>query len=148
MYLSYFFLGTQLCIKGECSGSICLAWNMKECFLSSSPTKIGDGVTAVVDRRALCQLACQTGPDPDSCRSTAEFASSVGLPPGGISLRPGSPCDNFQVKNGLKMFWHFIFYYTDCVAKDLFSILLDPRDFAFVYYYFSGYVCHNVKFYS
>ncbi|CAH2105402.1 unnamed protein product [Euphydryas editha] len=88
--------GTQLCIKGECSGSICLAWNMKECFLSSSPTKIGDGVTAVVDRRALCQLACQTGPDPDSCRSTADFAHKVGLPPGGISLRPGSPCDNFQ----------------------------------------------------
>ncbi|XP_050343887.1 disintegrin and metalloproteinase domain-containing protein 10 isoform X2 [Nymphalis io] len=88
--------GTQLCINGECSGSICLAWNMKECFLSSSPTKIGDGVTAVVDRRALCQLACQTGADPDSCRSTAEFAQSVGLPPGGISLRPGSPCDNFQ----------------------------------------------------
>ncbi|XP_045766161.1 disintegrin and metalloproteinase domain-containing protein 10 [Maniola jurtina] len=88
--------GTQLCIKGECSGSICLAWNMKECFLSSSPTKIGDGVTAVVNRRALCQLACQTGPDPESCRSTAEFAHQVGLPTGGISLRPGSPCDNFQ----------------------------------------------------
>ncbi|XP_032512584.2 disintegrin and metalloproteinase domain-containing protein 10 [Danaus plexippus] len=88
--------GTQLCIYGECRGSICLAWNMKECFLSSSPTKVGDGVTAVVDRRLLCQLACQTGPEPDSCRSTAEFAHTVGLPPGGISLRPGSPCDNFQ----------------------------------------------------
>ncbi|XP_050669592.1 disintegrin and metalloproteinase domain-containing protein 10 [Leptidea sinapis] len=88
--------GTQLCIKGECSGSICLAWNMKECFLSSSPTRVGDGVTAVVDRRRLCQLACQTGPSPDSCRSTADFAERVGLPAGGISLRPGSPCDNFQ----------------------------------------------------
>ncbi|KAL0882214.1 hypothetical protein ABMA27_000756 [Loxostege sticticalis] len=89
--------GTQLCINGECSGSICLAWNMKECFLSSTPTRAGDGVTqSVVDRRALCQLACQTGPGPDSCRSTAEFAHRVGLPTGGISLRPGSPCDNFQ----------------------------------------------------
>ncbi|VVC95021.1 unnamed protein product, partial [Leptidea sinapis] len=90
--------GTQLCIKGECSGSICLAWNMKECFLSSSPTRVGDGVTAVVDRRRLCQLACQTGPSPDSCRSTADFAERVGLPAGGISLRPGSPCDNFQCR--------------------------------------------------
>ncbi|XP_072939687.1 disintegrin and metalloproteinase domain-containing protein 10 [Epargyreus clarus] len=88
--------GTQLCIKGECSGSICLAWNMTECFLSSAPTAMGDGVTAVVDRRALCQLACQTGPTPDTCQSTADFAQRVGLPPGGISLRPGSPCDNFQ----------------------------------------------------
>lgn len=140
---------------------------MKECFLSSSPTKIGDGVTAVVDRRALCQLACQTGPDPDSCRSTAEFASSVGLPPGGISLRPGSPCDNFQVKiNQKNVLINSFFYYNDYVAKDLFSIiylfiefggvgcvwlfsiLLDRRDFVFVYRYFSSYVCHNVKFYS
>lgn len=37
------------------------------------------------------------GTDPENCRSTSEFASLVGLPPGGISLRPGSPCDNFQV---------------------------------------------------
>ncbi|XP_039290209.1 disintegrin and metalloproteinase domain-containing protein 10 [Nilaparvata lugens] len=37
--------GTQLCINGDCTGSICLEW---------------------------------------------------GLPEGGISLRPGSPCDNFQ----------------------------------------------------
>lgn len=88
--------GTQLCIAGECSGSICLEWNMTECFLSSSPTQIGDGVSTVIDRRALCQLACQMGDDPRTCRSTAEFASAVGLPPGGISLRPGSPCDNFQ----------------------------------------------------
>ncbi|XP_013165147.1 PREDICTED: disintegrin and metalloproteinase domain-containing protein 10 [Papilio xuthus] len=87
---------TQLCINGECRGSICLAWNMTECFLSSSPAAAGDGVTAVVDRRALCQLACQTGPSPSTCRSTATFASRVGLPKGGISLRPGSPCDNFQ----------------------------------------------------
>ncbi|GBP09961.1 Disintegrin and metalloproteinase domain-containing protein 10 homolog [Eumeta japonica] len=88
--------GTQLCISGKCSGSMCLAWSMKECFLSSAPTQVGDGVTAVVDRRALCQLACQTGSSPDSCKSTADFAHQVGLPPGGISLRPGSPCDNFQ----------------------------------------------------
>ncbi|KAI8424135.1 hypothetical protein MSG28_002731 [Choristoneura fumiferana] len=89
-------ISTQLCMNGECSESICIAWDMKECFLSSAPTSVADGVTAVVDRRALCQLACQTGPEPDSCRSTADFADRVGLPRGGISLRPGSPCDNFQ----------------------------------------------------
>ncbi|XP_049869828.1 disintegrin and metalloproteinase domain-containing protein 10-like [Pectinophora gossypiella] len=87
--------GTQLCISGECRGSMCLAWHMKECFLSSSQ-QVGEGVTAVVDRRALCQLACQVGPEPGSCQSTAEFAHKYGLPAGGIALRPGSPCDNFQ----------------------------------------------------
>ncbi|XP_041970782.1 disintegrin and metalloproteinase domain-containing protein 10 [Aricia agestis] len=87
---------TQLCLKGECSGSICLAWNMTECFLSSAARTVGaDGVVAV-NRRALCQLACQTAGDPHTCRSTADFAHQVGLPKGGISLRPGSPCDNFQ----------------------------------------------------
>ncbi|XP_026468795.1 disintegrin and metalloproteinase domain-containing protein 10-like, partial [Ctenocephalides felis] len=81
--------GTQLCINGECSGSICLEWNLTECFLTSS-------IIPNIDKRKLCELACQNGTDPATCRSTSEFAHQVGLPPGGISLRPGSPCDNFQ----------------------------------------------------
>ncbi|XP_052131768.1 disintegrin and metalloproteinase domain-containing protein 10 isoform X1 [Frankliniella occidentalis] len=81
--------GTQLCINGECSGSICLEWNMTECFLTST-------LIPNIDKRQLCVLACQNGTDPNSCRSTSEFAHKVGLKPGGISLRPGSPCDNFQ----------------------------------------------------
>ncbi|XP_063229984.1 disintegrin and metalloproteinase domain-containing protein 10 [Bacillus rossius redtenbacheri] len=80
---------TQLCINGECTGSICLAWNLSECFLTSS-------IIPNIDKRKLCELACQNGTDPASCRSTSDFAHLVGLPPGGISLRPGSPCDNFQ----------------------------------------------------
>ncbi|XP_063619543.1 disintegrin and metalloproteinase domain-containing protein 10 [Cydia splendana] len=88
--------GTQLCKSGECSDSICKLWNMTECFLSSAPTARGEGVTATADRRMLCQLACQVGPDPDSCQSTASFAKKYNLPEEGISLRPGSPCDNFQ----------------------------------------------------
>uniref|UniRef100_A0A0A9WUF9 ADAM10 endopeptidase n=3 Tax=Lygus hesperus TaxID=30085 RepID=A0A0A9WUF9_LYGHE len=81
--------GTQLCLNGECSGSICLEWNMTECFLTSQ-----NGVN--VDKRSLCELACQNGSDTTTCRSTSEFAERIGLPAGGISLRPGSPCDNFQ----------------------------------------------------
>lgn len=81
--------GTQLCINGECRGSICLEWGLNECFLSSNSIPS-------VDKRKLCELACMNGTDPENCRSTSEFASLVGLPPGGISLRPGSPCDNFQ----------------------------------------------------
>ncbi|KAJ9581415.1 hypothetical protein L9F63_023409, partial [Diploptera punctata] len=81
--------GTQLCINGECTGSICLEWNLTECFLTSH-------IIPNIDKRKLCELACQNGTDTGTCRSTSEFAHLVGLPPGGISLRPGSPCDNFQ----------------------------------------------------
>ncbi|XP_047360443.1 disintegrin and metalloproteinase domain-containing protein 10 isoform X3 [Vespa velutina] len=81
--------GTQLCINGECTGSICLEWNLTECFLTSN-------IIPNIDKRKLCELACQNGTDPSTCRSTSEFAHVVGLPEGGISLRPGSPCDNFQ----------------------------------------------------
>ncbi|XP_035910988.1 disintegrin and metalloproteinase domain-containing protein 10 isoform X1 [Anopheles stephensi] len=81
--------GTQLCIKGECSGSICLLWNMTECFLTSN-------IIPNIDKRKLCELACQNGNDTNTCRSTSEFAREYGLPDGGYSLRPGSPCDNFQ----------------------------------------------------
>lgn len=78
-----------MCITGECTGSICLSWNKTECFLtSSSHTKY--------DKRRLCELACQDGNDPSTCRSTSEFGHIYGLPKEGISLRPGSPCDNFQ----------------------------------------------------
>lgn len=80
--------GTQLCINGECSGSICLEWNLTACSLTTQEHPD-------MDKRRLCELACQNGTD--KCRSTSEFAHLVGLPPGGISLRPGSPCDNFQV---------------------------------------------------
>lgn len=81
--------GTQLCVNGECRGSICLSWNLNGCFLSSNNVPHAD-------KRKLCELACMNGTNPSTCRSTSEFASTVGLPPGGISLRPGSPCDNFQ----------------------------------------------------
>jgi disintegrin and metalloproteinase domain-containing protein 10 len=79
--------GTQLCIKGECSGSICLEWNLQACSITTQDHPN-------IDKRKLCELACQNGTD--ICRSTSEFAEKVGLPPGGISLRPGSPCDNYQ----------------------------------------------------
>ncbi|KAL0104572.1 hypothetical protein PUN28_017368 [Cardiocondyla obscurior] len=81
--------GTQLCINGECTGSICLEWNLTECFLTSS-------IIPNIDKRKLCELACQNGTDASTCRGTSEFAHMVGLPEGGMSLRPGSPCDNFQ----------------------------------------------------
>ncbi|XP_017032221.1 disintegrin and metalloproteinase domain-containing protein 10 isoform X1 [Drosophila kikkawai] len=81
--------GTALCIRGECSGSPCLLWNMTKCFLSSA-------TLPHVDKRKLCDLACQDGNDVSTCRSTSEFAAKYNIQKGGISLQPGSPCDNFQ----------------------------------------------------
>lgn len=95
--------GTQLCIRGECSGSICLLWNMTECFLTSQ-------IIPHIDKRKLCELACQNGNDVKTCRSTSEFAHLIDyLPVGGISLRPGSPCDNFQVR--FQFFFLFLAFF-------------------------------------
>ncbi|XP_033173953.1 disintegrin and metalloproteinase domain-containing protein 10 isoform X3 [Drosophila mauritiana] len=81
--------GTALCIRGECSGSPCLLWNMTKCFLTST-------TLPHVSKRKLCDLACQDGNDTSTCRSTSEFADKYNIQKGGISLQPGSPCDNFQ----------------------------------------------------
>ena len=62
---------------------------MTECFLTSS-------IIPNIDKRKLCELACQNGTDSSTCRSTSEFAHLVNITDGGINLRPGSPCDNFQ----------------------------------------------------
>lgn len=64
---------------------------MTECFLTSN-----GGSTSTTDKRKLCELACQNGTDSSTCRSTSEFAHLVNITKGGISLRPGSPCNNFQ----------------------------------------------------
>lgn len=77
---------TQVCNSGECSGSICSKFNMVECFLTSS---------VIEDKRKLCELACQKGNDNSTCQGTSELLSVTGLAQG-ISLRPGSPCDNYQ----------------------------------------------------
>ncbi|XP_046420360.1 disintegrin and metalloproteinase domain-containing protein 10 isoform X1 [Neodiprion fabricii] len=79
---------TQLCIKGECIGSRCLEWNLTECFLTSNKPNI--------DKRKLCELACQNGTDVSTCRSTSELPHLKAQGKGAINLRPGSPCDNFQ----------------------------------------------------
>nr|CAG4646879.1 EOG090X02I4 [Megafenestra aurita] len=77
---------TQVCQNGECSGSICSKFGMKECFLTSN---------VIDDKRKLCELACQIGNDNTTCKGTSELVSITKLP-SGISLRPGSPCDNYQ----------------------------------------------------
>ncbi len=80
----------QVCQSGECKDSICVKYGLVSCFLTSETIK---------DKRELCELACQRPGNNNTCMSTDDLVSK-GLIRGlaeGLSLRPGSPCDNFQV---------------------------------------------------
>lgn len=76
---------TQVCVNGECIGSICLKHKLEECFLTKAK-----GVTP----EQLCEVACQNPGQPDTCMSSFDQQSHFGMD--GIRLRPGAPCDNFQ----------------------------------------------------
>lgn len=81
--------GTQVCQGGECKDSICLKYNLISCFLTSDTVK---------DKRQLCELACQQPGINGTCMSTKDLAAAGNIKgiDDGLSLRPGSPCDNFQ----------------------------------------------------
>ena len=82
--------GTQVCRAGECKSSICVKFQLAPCFLTSD---------SVTDKRQLCELACQKSGFNQTCMSTSELVSKGFIRDltEGLSLRPGSPCDNFQV---------------------------------------------------
>ena len=50
------------------------------------------------DKRELCELACQVPGANETCMSTRELVRHGVIRDlrDGLSLRPGSPCDNFQ----------------------------------------------------
>lgn len=78
--------GTQVCLSGQCVGSICLKYGLEECFLTSKNGAKPD---------EMCEVACQRGANESTCRRTSEIESMRNL--SGLKLRPGSPCNNFQV---------------------------------------------------
>jgi disintegrin and metalloproteinase domain-containing protein 10 len=47
--------GTQVCLNGLCSGSICEKYNMSQCYLE------GDLKNKNQDKSVLCHLACTGG---------------------------------------------------------------------------------------
>ena len=83
--------GTQVCQGGDCKASICLKYGLEQCFLTSE---------TVTDIRQLCELACKHPEKNNTCMSTKELVEKglmKGLnQPDGLSLRPGSPCDDYQ----------------------------------------------------
>eukprot|EP00096_Caligus_rogercresseyi_P006998 TRINITY_DN2419_c0_g1_i1.p1 TRINITY_DN2419_c0_g1~~TRINITY_DN2419_c0_g1_i1.p1 ORF type:complete len:912 (+),score=234.10 TRINITY_DN2419_c0_g1_i1:255-2990(+) len=85
--------GTQVCQNGECKDTICLKYGLASCFLTSE---------SLVDKRQLCELACLVpdghGNKSHTCMSTTELVQFGFIPrlTHGLSLRPGSPCDNYR----------------------------------------------------
>lgn len=77
--------GTQVCWRGSCVGSICQKYDLEECFLTSKSGSKPD---------EMCEVACQKGHDPYSCRRTSEIHDMKNI--SGLKLRPGSPCNDFQ----------------------------------------------------
>lgn len=78
-------MGTQVCWKGSCTGSICQKYDLEECFLTAKR-----GAKA----EEMCEVACQKRNQPDTCRRTSEIVIMKNI--SGLRLRPGSPCNDFQ----------------------------------------------------
>lgn len=76
--------GTQVCMNGKCGGSICMKYNMEECFLTA---KTG------AKPEDMCEVACQQRDQPNTCRRTSEIPEMRHM--SGLKLRPGSPCNEF-----------------------------------------------------
>lgn len=76
--------GTQVCMAGKCGGSICMKYNMEECFLTA---KTG------AKPEDMCEVACQQLDQPNTCRRTSEIPEMRHM--SGLKLRPGSPCNEF-----------------------------------------------------
>lgn len=76
--------GTQVCMAGKCGGSICMKYNMEECFLTAK-----DGSKP----EDMCEVACQQLDQPNTCRRTSDIPEMRHM--SGLKLRPGSPCNEF-----------------------------------------------------
>ncbi|XP_076366430.1 disintegrin and metalloproteinase domain-containing protein 10-like isoform X2 [Tachypleus tridentatus] len=76
--------GTQVCWDGQCTGSICEKYGLKECFLSGDEIK----------PEKMCEVACQEDDRSETCKSTYEIEKMKEIK--GIKLRPGSPCNDFK----------------------------------------------------
>ncbi|KAH6930052.1 hypothetical protein HPB50_008166 [Hyalomma asiaticum] len=70
--------GTQVCIGGECVGSICLKYGMQQCYIS------GDEYT--VDQK--CLIACE---NEGKCNAACHYPAMKSLC--GAKMQPGSVCD-------------------------------------------------------
>lgn len=74
-----------VCYKGECTGSICLAYGMESCQCQQGP---GDAPTKA------CELCCKEPGDGKPCLSSFELNEQPFDVPDMFS-KPGTPCNNY-----------------------------------------------------
>ncbi|KAK8764378.1 hypothetical protein V5799_033008 [Amblyomma americanum] len=73
--------GTQVCMKGECSSSICMKYGLKECTLTGSRYSVDE----------LCLIACQ---ESGQCLPACDFPKMKAHC--GAKLTPGAPCNGLR----------------------------------------------------
>ncbi|KAG9489425.1 hypothetical protein GDO78_005414 [Eleutherodactylus coqui] len=78
---------TQVCIKGQCAGSICEKYGLEECTCASSDGK---------DDKELCHVCCMERLKPHTCASTGSEEWKSHFRGKTITLQPGSPCNEFK----------------------------------------------------
>ncbi|XP_045438123.1 disintegrin and metalloproteinase domain-containing protein 10 isoform X4 [Pipistrellus kuhlii] len=78
---------TQVCINGQCAGSICEKYGLEECTCASSDSK---------DDKELCHVCCMKKMDLSTCASTGSVQWNKHFMGRTITLQPGSPCNDFR----------------------------------------------------
>ncbi len=77
---------TQVCISGECTGSICQKFQMTQCYIQ------GNLSDPKVDKRSLCHLACVGSQTNNVCTDSFQIPAIVNTYNEGVILKPGSAC--------------------------------------------------------
>nr|XP_057945379.1 disintegrin and metalloproteinase domain-containing protein 10 [Doryrhamphus excisus] len=79
--------GTQVCLNGVCSGSICQKHGLEICTCASSDKN---------DMAQLCHVCCMNETDPSTCSSTSSEKWKTYFQGKAITLQAGSPCNDFK----------------------------------------------------
>ncbi|CAM9097542.1 unnamed protein product, partial [Lampetra fluviatilis] len=77
--------GTQVCINGQCSGSICERFGLEECSCSDTE-----------DDREMCHLCCMQRGVAGSCVSSSSPQLAAHFNGTVIRLQPGAACSDFR----------------------------------------------------
>uniref|UniRef100_UPI00358EFA1F disintegrin and metalloproteinase domain-containing protein 10 isoform X2 n=1 Tax=Myxine glutinosa TaxID=7769 RepID=UPI00358EFA1F len=77
--------GTQVCVNGQCTGSICERYHLEECTCENAD-----------DDKIMCHLCCMTKGKPDTCQSSGSDSLKDYFNGTTILLQPGSPCNDFK----------------------------------------------------
>jgi len=75
-----------VCYKGECTGSICLAYGLESCQCEQGPD---DSATRV------CEICCKEPGEGQACKSSFEL-NEAPLDVPDMFAKPGTPCNNYQ----------------------------------------------------